>query len=68
VPPVDTSVADEGTFDVGDIAPPPPPMEDWQAALDHVEYDPTVVEITRRHLEKFALPTAAQIRFKTPRL
>jgi hypothetical protein len=47
VPPVDTSVADDGTFDVGDIAPPPPPVEDWKAALDHVEYDPTVVEITR---------------------
>jgi len=35
VPPVDTSVADEGTFDVGDIAPPPAPIEEWKAAESH---------------------------------
>lgn len=47
VPPVDPSVADEGTFDLGDFAPPPPPLQDWKAALDAIQYDPTVVEITK---------------------
>ncbi|MBM4093767.1 MAG: hypothetical protein FJ276_30820 [Planctomycetes bacterium] len=47
VPPVDPSVVDDGEFDVGDIAPPPNPLEDWKRALDAIEYDPTVVEITK---------------------
>jgi len=47
VPPIDPSVTDDGEFDVGDIAPPPKPLENWKAALDAVEYDPTVVEITK---------------------
>ena len=47
VPPVDPSVMDDGEFDVGDIAPPPKPLENWKEALDGIEYDPTVVEITK---------------------
>ena len=47
LPPVDPSVMDEGEFDVGDIAPPPKPLEDWKQALDAIEYDPTVMEITK---------------------
>lgn len=47
VPPVDPSVVDEGEFDLGDIAPPPKPLEDWKGALDAITYDPTVVEITK---------------------
>jgi len=47
VPPVDQSVIDDGEFDVGDIPPPPKPLEKWKAALDAIEYDPTVVEITK---------------------
>jgi hypothetical protein len=47
VPPVDPSVMDEGEFDVGDIAPPPRPLENWKEALDEIEYDPTVIEITK---------------------
>ena len=47
VPPVDPSAIDDGEFDVGDIAPPPNPMKDWKEALDAIEYDPTVVEITK---------------------
>ena len=47
VPPVDPSVMDGGEFDVGEIAPPPKPLENWREALDSIEYDPTVVEITR---------------------
>jgi superfamily II DNA or RNA helicase len=48
VPPLVGGVAEEdGTFDVGDIAPPPLPLEDWEAALERIEYDPTVVEITK---------------------
>jgi len=47
VPPVDPSVMDGGEFDVGDIAPPPRPLENWKEALDEIEYDPTVIEITK---------------------
>ncbi len=47
LPPVDPSVIDDGEFDVGDIAPPPKPLEKWKEALDAIEYDPTVVEITK---------------------
>ena len=47
LPPFDPSVADNGEFDVGDITPPPKPLESWKEALDRIEYDPTVVEITK---------------------
>lgn len=47
VPPVDPAVQDEGEFDVGDIKPPPDPMQDWQGSLDGIDYDPTLIEITR---------------------
>lgn len=47
VPPVDPSVIDDGEFDVGDVPPPPKPLESWKESLDGIEYDPTVVEITK---------------------
>ncbi len=47
VPPVDPSVIDDGEFEVGDIPPPPKPLENWREALDGIEYDPTVIEITK---------------------
>ncbi|MGH8478621.1 MAG: DEAD/DEAH box helicase [Gammaproteobacteria bacterium] len=47
VPPVDPSVIDDGEFDVGDVPPPPKPLENWKESLDGIEYDPTVVEITK---------------------
>ena len=33
VPPVDPSVMDDGEFDVGDIPPPPKPLENWKEAM-----------------------------------
>lgn len=47
VPAVDPAVVDEGEFDVGDIPPPPRPLENWKEALDAIEYDSTSVEITK---------------------
>jgi hypothetical protein len=47
VPPVDASLTDHGEFDVGDIPPPPKPDPNWREALDGIEYDPTLVEITK---------------------
>ncbi len=47
IPPIDPSVVGDEEFDVGDIPPPPEPLENWQEALDTIEYDPTVVEITK---------------------
>jgi hypothetical protein len=47
LPPVDPSVFDDGEFDIGDVPPPPKPIVNWKAALDQIEYDPTVIEITK---------------------
>ena len=47
VPPIDPSVTDEGEFDVGDIPPPPEPLEDWKEVLAGIEYAPVAAEITR---------------------
>jgi type III restriction enzyme len=47
LPPIDPSVIDEGEFDLGDIELPPKPLENWKETLDDIEYDPTVVEITK---------------------
>ncbi len=47
VPPMDPSLLDDGEFDVGDVPPPPKPLENWNESLDGIEYDPTVVEITK---------------------
>ena len=47
VPSVDPSMMDDGEFDVGDIPPPPKPLEKWREALAGIEYDPTVAEITK---------------------
>jgi type III restriction enzyme len=47
IPPVDASMHDEGAFDLGQFAPPPSPLKDWQSALDRIEYDNTAVEITK---------------------
>ena len=40
VPSVDPSMMDDGEFDVGDIPPPPKPLEKWREALAGIEYDP----------------------------
>ncbi|MGH9200561.1 MAG: DEAD/DEAH box helicase [Vicinamibacterales bacterium] len=47
VPSADPSILGEGEFDVGDLPPPPKPLENWKDVLDSIEYDPTVVEITK---------------------
>ncbi len=47
IPPVDSSVADDGEFDLGHVPPPPTPIENWETALGGIEYDPTAVEITK---------------------
>jgi superfamily II DNA or RNA helicase len=47
LPPVDPTVVDDGTFDLGEIPPPPKPAANWREQLDRIEYDPTVVEITK---------------------
>jgi len=47
VPLVDPAVMDDGEFDVGDVPPPPKPLENWRDVLAAIEYDPTVIEITK---------------------
>jgi hypothetical protein len=32
---------------LGDVPPPPKPLGNWQEALDGIEYDPTLIEITK---------------------
>ena len=47
LPAADPSFTDDGEFDLGEFNPPPQPLKNWQEALDAIEYDPTVVEITK---------------------
>jgi len=47
LPPIDPDYKDEGKFDVGDVPPPPKPIENWKEALNAIQYDPNVVEITK---------------------
>ncbi len=47
LPPVDPLLVEAGEFDVGEIAAPPAPLENWRSVLEGIEYDPTVVEITK---------------------
>jgi len=47
VPPVDPAVLGDSEFDLGEFAPPPQPLENWQETMNAIEYDPTVVEITK---------------------
>lgn len=47
VPPVDLSVVDDGSFDLGEFSPPAQPIQDWKTTLNSIEYDPTVMEITK---------------------
>jgi len=51
LPPVDPSIADDGEFDVGDVPLPAKPLENWKEALDGIEYDPTLTEITKVHMK-----------------
>jgi len=51
VPEPDPDFMDEGEFDLGDIEGPPEPLERWREALDALEYDPTVREITKVEIE-----------------
>jgi len=51
LPPVDPSVADDGEFDVGDVPPPAKPLGNWKEVLDGIEYDPTLMEITKVHMK-----------------
>lgn len=32
---------------MGDVPPPPKPLQNWNDVLDGIQYDPTVVEITK---------------------
>jgi len=43
----DPTIMGDEDFDVGDLPPPPQPLEDWRKVLDEIEYDPTFVEITK---------------------
>jgi len=47
LPPVDPSLLDDGEFDLGVVPPPPKPLENWKEVMDGIEYDPTVIEITK---------------------
>ena len=48
LPPVDPAVlGDSENSTLSDFAPPPQPLENWQETMNAIEYDPTVVEITK---------------------
>lgn len=47
LPPLNPDFVDDGEFDVGDVPPPPKPLEKWKEALAGIEYESTNVEITK---------------------
>lgn len=47
VPDPDPNLIADIDFDIGDVAPPPEPIENWREVLDAIEYDFTVRRITR---------------------
>lgn len=49
VPERASSIEGDDEFDVGDIPPPPDPLENWQEMLGKIEYDFTAIEITKVH-------------------
>ncbi len=65
VPPIDPSIMDDGEFDIGDIPPPPIPLENWQEALDSIVYDPNVVTITKIDISGVTGQELAGMEWKT---
>ncbi len=51
VPKPDPAYVDEGEFDLGTFDEPPDPVKYWREALTAIEYDPTIVEITKVEIE-----------------
>ena len=47
LPERDTSLVDDGRFELGHIEAPPEPLKNWEEVLEGFLYDPTVMEITK---------------------
>jgi len=51
VPKPDPNFVDDGEFDLGEFEEPPEPLRNWQEVLAALQYDPTLVEITKVEIE-----------------
>jgi type I site-specific restriction endonuclease len=47
VPDRDPSLVDDGEFDIGTFESPPEPLKNWEEMLANLQYDSTLIEITR---------------------
>ncbi len=47
LPERDTTLADDGQFELGPIEAPPEPLKNWEQVLEEFQYDPTIMEITK---------------------
>jgi type III restriction enzyme len=65
VPERDPSLVDEGQFELGPIEGPPEPLKNWEEVLAGVQYDTTVVEITKVEITGVVGKELAGDRWKT---
>lgn len=65
VPERDPSLVDDGQFDLGTIEAPPEPLKNWEQVLASIQYDSTVVEITKVEISGVIGKELAGERWKT---
>lgn len=65
VPEPDPSLVDDGEFDLGDFDEPAEPVENWREVLAGLEYDPTVMEITKVEIDAVIAKELAGERWTT---
>ncbi len=65
VPERDPSLVDDGEFELGSIEPPPDPLKNWDEVLAGLQYDTTVVEITKVEISGVVGKELAGERWKT---
>ena len=65
LPERDPALVDDGQFELGPIEAPPEPLKNWQAILDGLQYDPTMVEITKVEIAGVVGKELAGERWKT---
>jgi len=65
VPQPDPSLGADGEFDLGSFEEPPAPLQNWRESLAGLQYDPTVVEITKVEISGVIGKELAGERWKT---
>lgn len=65
IPAPDPSLIDDGEFRLGDFDQPPESLKNWREILSNLEYDPTLIEITKVRITSVVGRELAGERWKT---